>query len=71
MRVLEEVKRLALELLGGLPATLYPDIEEALKTAVHDDDGRDAPVGGAALAVAARLVQPHSRPEGRRAVDGL
>ncbi len=43
MRVLEEVKRLALELLGGLPATLYPDIEEALKTAVHDDDGRDAP----------------------------
>ncbi|KGM56675.1 hypothetical protein N799_02890 [Lysobacter arseniciresistens ZS79] len=43
MRVLEEVKRLALELLGGLPASLYADIEEALQTAVRDDDGRDAP----------------------------
>ena len=43
MRVLEEVKRLALELLGGMPASLYADIEEALKTAVRDDDGRDAP----------------------------
>ena len=33
------------------------------------DDGRDPAVGGAALAVAARLAEPHSRPEGRRALD--
>ena len=30
------------------------------------DDGRDAPVGGAALAVAARVAEPHSRAEGGR-----
>ena len=31
------------------------------------NDGCDQAVGGAALAVAARLAEPHSRPEGRRA----
>ena len=35
------------------------------------DDGRDAAVGGAALAVAARVAEPHSRAEGRRALDAV
>jgi len=43
MRVLEEIKRLALEQLGGLPGSLYEAVEETLKTSVHGDDGRDAP----------------------------
>jgi hypothetical protein len=43
MRVLEEIKRLALEQLGGLPGSLYEAVEEALKTSVRGDDGRDAP----------------------------
>ena len=43
MRVLEEIKRLALETLGGLPGGLYEPVEDALKRSVHGDDGHDAP----------------------------
>ena len=35
------------------------------------DDGRDAAVGGAALAVAARVAEPHPGSEGGRAVDAV
>ncbi|MGH8084749.1 MAG: DUF1631 family protein [Lysobacter sp.] len=43
MRVLEEIKRLALETLGGLPGGLYEPVEDALKRSVQGDDGHDAP----------------------------
>ena len=34
-------------------------------------DGRDAPVSRAALAVAPRVAEPHSRVEGRRSLDAV
>ena len=35
------------------------------------DDGRDAPIGGAALAVAARVAEPRARAESRDSLDAL
>ena len=43
MRMLEEIKRLALEQLGGLPGGLYEPVEEALKEAARIDDAPDTP----------------------------
>ena len=43
MRMLEEIKRLTLEQLGGLPGGLYESVEEALKTAASHDDAPDTP----------------------------
>ncbi|MFC3552035.1 DUF1631 family protein [Lysobacter cavernae] len=40
LRVLEEIKRQALEVLGGLPGTLYGPIEDALKVASLKSDGK-------------------------------
>lgn len=36
-RVLEEIKRLALEQLGGLPGSLYPAVERALEAAANSN----------------------------------
>ncbi|HEY5802639.1 MAG TPA: DUF1631 family protein [Lysobacter sp.] len=41
MRMLEEIKRQALEALGGLPGTLYGPIEDALKLASLKTDGKN------------------------------
>ncbi|WP_396616869.1 DUF1631 family protein [Lysobacter soli] len=40
LRVLEEIKRLSLEVLGGLPGTLYGPVEDALKVASLKGDGK-------------------------------
>jgi len=40
LRVLEEIKRLSLEVLGGLPGTLYGPVEDALKVAMLKGDGK-------------------------------
>jgi len=40
LRVLEEIKRLSLEVLGGLPGTLYGPVEDALKVAALKGDGK-------------------------------
>ncbi|RDZ26874.1 DUF1631 family protein [Lysobacter silvisoli] len=40
LRMLEEIKRLALEVLGGLPGTLYGPIEDAMKVDSLKGDGR-------------------------------
>ena len=42
-RTLEEIKRLALEQLGGLPGGLYEPVEDALKAAARHDDAPDTP----------------------------
>lgn len=41
LRMLEEIKRQALEALGGLPGTLYGPIEDALKLASLKNDGKN------------------------------
>ncbi|MDR0183345.1 DUF1631 family protein [Lysobacter arvi] len=40
LRVLEEIKRVSLEVLGGLPGTLYGPVEDALKVAMLKGDGK-------------------------------
>ncbi|RPE75512.1 DUF1631 family protein [Vulcaniibacterium tengchongense] len=40
LRVLEDIKRQALEVLGGLPGTLYGPVEDALKLAALKADGK-------------------------------